>query len=342
MTRWAEDPEGAADALVARATDRLGLAGRLLLIEQYGQLPRTLAAAGHDVCVWNRRVGDWTATVAPPPGPFNVALLRLPKAKAELEMASEMALGVLVPGGCLYIYGGNDEGMRSVAGRLDSRGLAAETIAAEGHGRILLIPRPEAMDGRQRRLEDWVEPGVLRIDGTLRPWVSYPGLFAAGTLDAGTALLLSHLPALPRGAHVLDYGTGTGPIAATLAARHPDARIDLLDADAVALDAARRNVTGGHAILGDGLAATAGRRYDLIASNPPLHVGIAESHVALERLIAEAPAHLAANGRLVMVVQRRVGLGRALASVFQSVDVVADDGRYRVWSAGEIAGRKIP
>ncbi|NJO35532.1 MAG: 16S rRNA methyltransferase, partial [Rhodospirillales bacterium] len=36
----------------------------------------------------------------------------------------------------------------------------------------------------------------MEIAGTTRDWITYPGIFAAGRLDEGTALLLDALPAL--------------------------------------------------------------------------------------------------------------------------------------------------
>jgi 16S rRNA (guanine1207-N2)-methyltransferase len=107
----------------------------------------------------------------------------------------------------------------------------------------------------------------------------------------------------------------------------------LLDADAVALVAASENVPAGRTILGAGLSATRRARYDLIVSNPPLHTGVREDHRTLERLITEAPPHLMPGGRLVLVVQRRIPLDRLLATGFDTIETLADDGRYRVWAA---------
>jgi 16S rRNA (guanine1207-N2)-methyltransferase len=86
-----------------------------------------------------------------------------------------------------------------------------------------------------------------------RPWRTYPGLFARGGLDVMTAALLASLPLPParsgrRGrkrARLLDFACGSGAVGASLQQRAPGACVHLLDADAVALDAARRNVPAG-------------------------------------------------------------------------------------------------
>ena len=162
---------------------------------------------------------------------------------------------------------------------------------------------------------------------------SYPGIFAAGRLDEGTALLIGELPPLAAGTRVLDYGCGSGPIGAAALAFAPGIVLDMLDSDTVALEAVRENVPSATRILGTRLADAGKTRYQVILSNPPLHEGVAEDHALLERLFADAPGSLAPQGMLQIVVQRRVPLDRLLAQHFARVEIVAENGRYRVWRA---------
>src|SRR5690606_40809456 len=86
-------------------------------------------------------------------------------------------------------------------------------------------------------------------------------------------LALERLP--PGSSPVLaDLGTGSGAIALALAVERPRARVDAVDASAAALEVARANATAAgignvsfH--LGSWFGPLAGRRYDLVASNPP-------------------------------------------------------------------------
>jgi ribosomal protein L3 glutamine methyltransferase len=81
-----------------------------------------------------------------------------------------------------------------------------------------------------------------------------------------------------RSAHtqrVLDLGTGSGSLAVLAAMAWPDVHVDAADLSADALAVARINVER-HELAdritllhGDGLAAVAGKRYDLILCNPP-------------------------------------------------------------------------
>jgi len=74
---------------------------------------------------------------------------------------------------------------------------------------------------------------------------------------------------------IVDVGTGTGSIALALAARLPEASVTAIDLspDALALAAENAALNGladrVELLQGDLLAPVAGRRFDLIASNPP-------------------------------------------------------------------------
>ncbi len=285
---------------------------------------------------WSRRhdQGHNTApTPWPPRGPFDSALLRLPKSKPEFEMMAHAALAALRPDGFLFVYGGNDEGIKSAGKRVAAITVTVETVVARGHGRIVRVRRASEGTQYKGQLSQWREMHDVAVGPKNRTWISYPGVFADGRLDAGTALLLATLTPFGAGKRILDYGCGSGIVAAHVLAANPAAICDLLDADTVALAAAAENVPGGRTVLGSSLAAVGATRYDVILSNPPIHTGIKEDHKALAALITDAPAHLVAGGALIMVVQRRIALDRSLAAAFKAVEIIADDGRFRVWRA---------
>jgi 16S rRNA (guanine1207-N2)-methyltransferase len=118
-----------------------------------------------------------------------------------------------------------------------------------------------------------------------------------------------------------------------LAARHPALELVALDVDSLALEAVAINVPRAVRVLSDGWPAELGEPFRLILSNPPIHRGKTESMQIVERLIDGAPKHLDPKGELRVVVQRRLAVDRLLSRHFRDVDVVADDGPWRVWSA---------
>ncbi len=73
--------------------------------------------------------------------------------------------------------------------------------------------------------------------------------------------------------HIADIGTGSGAIAVALAHSLPNAKFTATDLSPQALNIARRNAESNalhiEFLKGDLLAPLAGRRFDMIASNPP-------------------------------------------------------------------------
>jgi ribosomal protein L3 glutamine methyltransferase len=145
-----------------------------------------------------------------------------------------------------------------------------------------------------------------------------------GDLLAGGALPVGKVR------RVLDLCTGSGCLAILAALAFPKAEIDAADLSPGALALARRNVTmhrlGDRITLhrGDLFAPLAGRRYDLIISNPPYvdaggmaklppefrhepRLALAAGKDGLDlvrRLLAEAPRHLTAGGALLCELGR--------------------------------------
>lgn len=147
-------------------------------------------------------------------------------------------------------------------------------------------------------------------------------------------------------AHILDVGTGSGVIALTLAAELPAARVEAGDLSAAALALAAENAAAlglaGRVVFHEcdllPAGAAPGDRFDLIVANlpyvaadamgglsrevahdPPLALdGGPGGTAVIERLLAAAPARLAAGGRLALeigggqadyLVEKMAGLG---------------------------------
>lgn len=324
----------AATELAVRALEGSPPVGRALVLgDPRSELAEAVRAGGGEAVGWSRRrSGDRPASAWPPAGSFELVALRLPKAKDELEMLARVAASRMTDDGRLWVYGANDEGAGSVASRLDSLFGAIRTVASGGRCRVVELRDP--VPAVRTEMSDWRGEHDLEDPRLPRPWVSYPGCFAHGRLDSGTRLLLDHLPSFEAGARVLDFGCGTGVIAAAVRDAQPDARLTLLDSDALALEAARENVPGAELVLSDGLVGLReGSEFDWILGNPPYHEGKAGSRSVIEAFAEGASRVLARGGRILLVVQRTFALDRSLDRYFEKVSLRAEDRSYRVWEA---------
>jgi ribosomal protein L3 glutamine methyltransferase len=161
---------------------------------------------------------------------------------------------------------------------------------------------------------------------------------------------------------VLDLCTGSGCLAILAALTFPRAKIDAVDLSAGALALARRNVAthrlGDRVALhrGDLFAPLAGKRYDLILTNPPYvdrrgmdrlppeyrhepRLALAAGDDGLDlirRILADAPRHLTRDGALLCELGRgRRPLERAYPNLpFLWLDTEQSQGEV-FWIAGK-------
>ena len=324
----------AAAQLMCECLPALGNVRTPLIVDDgSGLVAAALARAGCRPAIWVRSVLQGAGAEARPwvpDGRYDASLVRLPKAKDSLGFALDAVAAQLAPGAPIAVFGANVEGVRSAGKLLALVADNIETLATRHHARVLMGRRRTLIPSLKGCLQAWRQEREVEVGGVRRSWVSYPGTFAKGGVDQGTAFLLRHVPETPAPAYVLDFAAGTGVIAASLVNRFPRARIEMIDSDALAIAAARENVPGAFTSIGDCLAAGQGGPYDLIVSNPPIHDGIAESRRVLDQLIADAPHYLRPGGRLVIVVQRRVPVLGELKQAFGNAKMLADNGRFTI------------
>ena len=255
-------------------------------------------------------------------------------------MLLHAAAARVADGGAIFLYGAANEGIRSATKHFPPGTETPRAVLVKRRCRVLRAVRT-GPPPRKDELAAWEVRAVVDWGAGARDWTFFPGVFACGRLDAATELLARHLPEPPSGSRILDYGAGTGVLAAAALERSgPGSTAVLLEPDAISLAAATRNVPGAEAILGRGPAVAAPGGFDLVVSNPPLHEGRRRSVQALGALVAGAPRLLTRGGHLFIVTQRQLPAAAALGRRFASVRAVADRGPFRVWTASRAGGRQ--
>jgi 16S rRNA (guanine1207-N2)-methyltransferase len=132
------------------------------------------------------------------------------------------------------------------------------------------------------------------------------GVFSPDHLDEGTRVLLDTVPLPPTSGHLLDLGTGWGPIALSLAMQSPDATVWAVDVNERALDLVQRNaarlgLSNINAALPDDVPSAL--RFAAIWSNPPIRVGKVELHAMLSRWLPLVDV----DGEAWLVVAKHLG-----------------------------------
>jgi 16S rRNA (guanine1207-N2)-methyltransferase len=164
--------------------------------------------------------------------------------------------------------------------------------------------------------------------------VSASGVFAAGRLDRGTAVLFRHAAPPDNPGRFLDLGCGYGVIACALALAVPDAEVWALDVNERALSLCRENAAA--LGLADQVRAVTADQlppdvvFDEVWSNPPIHIGKPALHALLESWLTR----LAADGRAVLVVGRNLGADSLQRWLYEG-------GRFRCSRLGSANGFRV-
>ncbi len=223
--------------------------------------------------------------------------------------------------------------------------------------RLLPDERVRLLDLYSRRCQDRLPAAYLTNEAWLGDDRFYvdervivPRSFIAELLDEQLAPWIGDPWAVE---NALDLCTGSGCLAIKLALNFPNAQVDAVDLSQDALAVAERNIADYrladrvHPVHSDAFAALAGRRYDLIISNPPyvdaesvdalppeyLHepemaLGSGDDGLDFTRIIlAEAKKHLSEDGILVVEIgHNRAALEAAFPDLpFTWLDTAAGD-----------------
>ena len=319
--------------------DRLSLAigagdlpaeGRILVLGPPGQADLSALPAGRitveqtfrpDHDAWARRGLEVTARAE---GPFAAAIVFAQRSRDASRAAVARAASLVATGGPIWVDGAKTDGIDSLLKDLRGR-VGLSSPLAKAHGKIARF----ANEGDQV-FADWAARDLTPAPG----FKTLPGVFSAEAVDRGSLCLAAALPADLKG-KVADLGAGWGWLSAQILARPGVSLLHLVEADRVALDCARLNVTDPRARFHweDATTFTPGDRLDWVVMNPPFHVSRAADPRLGIAFIRAAAAMLAPHGRLLMVANRHLPYEKTLAAAFRHVEEVSMGDGFKVLKA---------
>jgi 16S rRNA (guanine1207-N2)-methyltransferase len=282
-----------------------------------GGLPRDQVRISHgfrpDVDYWQAAGYAVSANAAP----ADLAIVCVPRSKAlahaMIAEACSIAPVVVVDG---QKTNGVDAIWKEVRARIgDVAGLT------RAHGRLFMFPTSD-------RFGDWEAPPPVQGKAG---FFLRPGVFSGEAVDRGSMLLATALPArLP--SRMADLGAGWGYLARAVLARASVIRLDLIEAEKLALDCARLNVIDNRAFFHweDATRFAPPAPFDGIVMNPPFHAGRAADPDLGRAFIAAAARMLTPSGQLWMVANRHLPYEAALDAAFRDHAEIGGDGGFKI------------
>jgi 16S rRNA (guanine1207-N2)-methyltransferase len=266
-----------------------------------------------------RQVAFHEYTVHEAPATMDVAVMNIlyQPNNAWMQYALQIAAYALKPDGRFYAEGAKDRGILSFGKRVQEIFGNLETLEISKGRRVICALKNE------RTVSQTVAP-------VLAP-------FAEGRMDEGTSLLLENIEVRVTDV-ALDLGCGVGFIGAHIAGRASKGQVTLVDTSLASVAAAQRlleerGVTNAQVLASDGVQAVRGQRFDLVATNPPFHIGGIQTTAIAERFIREVATVLRPRGRFYLVANRFLKYEPVLRSCFQTVEEVGGNPRFKVLRA---------
>ncbi|MBL3554794.1 MULTISPECIES: class I SAM-dependent methyltransferase [Marinobacter] len=325
----------------------------LIVDDQFGALTLGLAqfapvsfadsSSLSSALIMNTPAGEDVVTpaswLAPPKGPFDLVVMRIPRQVDYLSCLLRWINSVLDPDGTL-IAGGMIKHLPD----------SSSAVFAD------LVHTREVCPARKKARVIIAAPG----DQTLRNWAdlwkgyplpdsahkvsAMPNVFAREKLDIGTRLLLPLVTReavrLAPGSQVLDLACGNGVLGLTVLEANPELAVTFADVSSQAVVSARDNTAEAFPeaevafLHSDGIPEDAGQ-FGLVLLNPPFHEGgVVGDHIAL-RLFRQVARHLEPGGRMLMVGNRHLGYHRSLRRFFSTVRQLDADPRFVVFEVSD-------
>ena len=263
------------------------------------------------------------------PVPAQAAIICLPRSRSAALARIAAALDAVPAGAPVVVDGQKDQGVDGILKRLRGR-FAVPQPFSKAHGKVFQIeaaPPPDA----------WRARALVTAEG----FQTAPGAFSADGVDPGSKALADALPKSLSG-RVADLGAGWGYLAARALTCPDITRIELIEAEHAAIEAARVNVTDprAHVIWADATTFAPDAPYDAVLCNPPFHETRRADPSLGRRFIGAAAAMLTPRGVLWLVANRHLPYEAALADGFRDVTELPGPPAFKLYRAARHRRRR--
>ncbi|MGJ8611451.1 MAG: class I SAM-dependent methyltransferase [Octadecabacter sp.] len=241
-------------------------------------------------------------------------LVVLPRSKT---LARTMILEAIAVGGLVIVDGQKTDGIESIYKDMRKAGPITGVIT-KGHGRLFWFDAGKA--------PAW-DTTVKSPDG----YKTVAGVFSETKIDAGSALLATHLDGLS--GDVADLGAGWGYLSREILTHADVTKLDMIEAEQAALDCAVANTNDARATPVWTDALTYDGSYDIVVSNPPFHTTRVGEPDLGRGFIATAARILKPRGIFYMVANRHLPYEAELDAKFARIEELAGSGAFKIFRA---------
>ena len=161
-------------------------------------------------------------------------------------------------------------------------------------------------------------------------FITIAGVFSANAVDQGSELLAAALPEKLRG-DVADFGAGWGFLSSKILNYQSVISLDLIEADATALEYAKLNIKDPRANFHWDDATAWNGSYDAIIMNPPFHKGRLGNPDLGRAFIINAARCLRPKGDLWMVANRHLPYENVLNQCFENVSEILGNSQFKLF-----------
>ncbi len=271
-----------------------------------------------------------------PKSKFDLVLIKIPKSLAllkhqlyELQPLAGKQTSVIAAGMSRHVHKSTLALFEKIIG-------PTSTTLAWKKSRLILVEADPDMNKGQSPYPDSFVLDVGQ-DITIS---NHASLFSRDRLDAGTRLLIEHMPVSDNYRDIIDLGCGNGILGLVAALFNPEAAFLFADESYMAVDSARQNFNtafGDHRLAEfratNCLQDVAAESADLVLNNPPFHQQNSIGDAIAWQMFVDARRVLRSGGELRVVANRHLAYHAKLKKIFGNYEQLASNGKYVILKA---------